>query len=153
MTNRRGLPFARALAVVGLIFWGYYVGNYVLGAPIFLNTDGDNQWAAQIGFGCYGYAVLLIGVVLGALYHEVGAAKEGDTRQIEIRSVIRNAFGSTDFLLGVFASPVVYAVLLQAVDLTNITASGVLGVTPVGLQNGFVCNTIAESMVKSRPST
>jgi hypothetical protein len=49
--------------------------------------------------------------------------------------------------MGVFASPVVYVVLLQAVDFENVSVSGVIGLTLVGLQNGFVCESIAESLL------
>lgn len=150
MTNRQTLMFARILAAVGLLFWICYILKYVLGAPLFLNSEERNQIAVQLGFGAYGYIVLLIGVFLGAVYQEIKAGKASGNNQIKIGKMIKRALGSADFWLGVFASPVVYAVLLQAINITNVTISGLFGLTLVGLQNGFVCNTIADSIINNR---
>ncbi|CAH2394151.1 hypothetical protein [Mesorhizobium ventifaucium] len=148
----RKLLFSQILAAVGLFFWSYYILTYVLGMPLFLNTESDNQLVAQIGFGIYGYIILLVGVMLGAVYQELKIAKADGKGQVKIGATLRRATRTADFWLGIFASPVVYAVLLQAIDMTNVTASAFIGITLVGLQNGFVCNTVAESFVKNGPS-
>lgn len=150
MTNPQTLLFARILAFVGLLFWIFYILKYVFGAPLFLSSEERNQLAIQLGFGVYGYIVLLIGVFLGAVYQEIKVRKANGNNQIKIGKMIKRAVGSADFWLGVFASPVVYAVLLQAINISDITISGIFGITLVGLQNGFVCNTIADSIVNNR---
>jgi hypothetical protein len=61
-------------------------------------------------------------------------------------------FRTIDFWLGLFASPVVYTMLLQAIDLQNTSITGIIGITLVGLQNGFVCNSIADAMINQQPS-
>lgn len=147
MTEQGRLQMAKILAVGGLIFWLAYVSKYVFGAPLFLAAPTGNALGMQIGFGLYGYLVLLLGVFLGSIYQELRAIKATNRRRIRIGPTIRNAFRTPDFWLGIFASPVVYAVLLQAIDLEDLSASGIAGLTLVGLQNGFVCNTIAESIV------
>jgi hypothetical protein len=148
MSDRKLLG-AQILAAVGLFFWVCYILTYVLGMPLFLNTEGDNRIAAQIGFGIYGYVILLIGVILGAVYQELKVAKANGKKQVRIGATLRRATRTADFWLGIFASPVVYAILLQAIDLTNVTASSFIGITLVGLQNGFVCNTVADSFIKN----
>jgi hypothetical protein len=153
MSSLNHLTTAKILAAAGLIFWAYYFFTYLLGAPLFLNTEDDNRVATQIGFAVYGYVVLLVGVMLGAVYQELKIAKAEGKKQILIGSTVRRATKTADFWLGMFASPVVYAVLLQAIDLTNVTIASFVGSTLVGLQNGFVCNTIADSLINNRPSS
>lgn len=152
MLNRKRLVTAKVLAIIGLIFWVYYIITYVFGVPVFLNTEDNSRVVAQVGFGVYGYVILLVGVMLGAIYQELKVAK-AEGKRIEIGSTMRRAAGTADFWLGVFASPVVYAVLLQAIDMTNVTMGSFVGITLVGLQNGFVCNTVADSFINNGPAS
>jgi hypothetical protein len=152
MSSLNRLITAKILAIVGLIFWAYYFYTYLLGAPLFLNTEDASRVATQIGFGVYGYVILLVGVMLGAVYQELKIAKSEGKEQIVIGSTMRRATRTADFWLGMFASPVVYAILLQAIDMTNVTIASFVGITLVGLQNGFVCNTIADSLINNGPS-
>lgn len=140
-------------AIVGLLFWFIYVLKYVLGAPLFLAASEEIKLAYQIGFGIYGYLTLLVGVFIGAVYQEIKAAKTTGSTHIKIIQITRQALNSADFWLGIFASPVVYAVLLQAVNMEEISVGGFIGLILVGLQNGFVCNTIAESMINAKLSS
>lgn len=151
MWNNNGLFITKLLAVVGLIFWLYYFFTHIVGAPLFLTVEDDSRVATQIGFGVYGYVILLVGVMLGAIYQELKVVKAEGRRQIKIASTMRRATRTPDFWLGIFASPVVYVVLLQAIDMTNVTTGSFIGLTLVGLQNGFVCNTVADSLINSGP--
>jgi hypothetical protein len=45
---------------------------------------------------------------------------------------------------------VVYVVLLQAINLERFTIAAFIGVTLVGLQNGFVCNVVADALIAGR---
>jgi hypothetical protein len=136
----------RLLAVVALVFWVFYALRYVLGLPMFLTSEGEPSLLAKIGFIGYGYVTLLVGAFLGVVYKALREAK-AEKKLIKIGNVIEGALQGADFWMALFASPVVYVVLLQAVDLENISLAGLMGLTLVGLQNGFVCNTIAESIV------
>lgn len=149
MNERSMLALARVLALAGLAFWGYFLMRNIFEIPLFLNSAGDSALPLQIAFGVYGYAVLLFGVVLGAVYREIRARRQAGRKTIKIFTVMRQALSTIDFWLGVFASPVVYAVLLQAVDLTSISVSGFVGITLVGLQNGFACNAVADALLDS----
>ncbi|MET1416830.1 hypothetical protein ABVF61_31535 [Roseibium sp. HPY-6] len=140
------INMARVLAILGLVFWAYYVIRYVFGVPLFLADGGAPSLGAQIAFLTYGYVTLLGGVFLGVVYKELKAARSRGKTKVNIWSVLRGAFKQIDFWIGVFASPVVYVVLLQAVDLENISLAGILALTLVGLQNGFVCETLADSL-------
>ncbi|PZQ88718.1 MAG: hypothetical protein DI534_11230 [Leifsonia xyli] len=139
------------LALVGLVFWVGYVLKFVLGDTLFLAGADDSKISLQVAFGVYGYVTLLLGVFLGAVYQEIKAQKAAGVTHFAIGGVIKQALRSADFWLGIFASPVVYAVLLQAVNMETITLSGFIGLTLVGLQNGFVCNTVAESVIGGKP--
>lgn len=149
MNERPTLTLARTLALIGLVFWSYYVLRHILDVPLFLNSAGESSLPLQLAFGAYAYAVLLMGVVLGAIYREIRARRQAGRKTIKITAVMRHSVGTTDFWLGVFASPVIFAMLLQAVDLTNIRLSGFVGITLVGLQNGFACNAVADALLDS----
>lgn len=140
---------ARVLAILGLVFWILYVIRYVLGVPLFLASVQGPSVGAQIAFVAYGYATLLVGVFLGVVYKALKRTREKGRPRVKIGAVLRDACQHVDFWIGIFASPVVYVVLLQAVDLENISLSGTIALTLVGLQNGFVCEALADSLFSS----
>ncbi|MBB2962534.1 hypothetical protein [Methylobacterium sp. R2-1] len=151
MENRTSVQLSIFLAAAGLVFWVVYVLKFILGDSLFLAGADDTKIGVQIAFGVYGYLTLLVGVFVGAVYQEIKSQKGAGNVEIAIGPSIGRALRGADFWLGIFASPVVYAVLLQAVNLETITASGFVGLTLVGLQNGFVCNTIAETIIGGKP--
>lgn len=143
---------SKLLALVALVFWVFYALRYVLGLPLFLTSEGEPGLLAQFGFIAYGYVTLLAGAFMGVMYNALREAK-AEKKLIKIGNVITGVLQSADFWMALFASPVVYIVQLQAVDLENISLAGFMGLTLVGLQNGFVCNTLAESMLNRGDST
>lgn len=153
MNRTFSLGLARVLAVAGLVFWALYVIRYVFGVPLFLADEGGPSLAAQIIFLIYGYVTLLLGVFLGVVYKELRAARQEGRPRVHVGRVLRSTLQHADFWMGVFASPVVYIVLLQAVDLEDMSLTGIVGLTLVGLQNGFVCETLAESIFAGRRQT
>ena len=144
---------APILALIGIGFWAYYCYDYITGAPLFLTTPtgntNTNVWS-QVGLAAFGFAVLLIGVFLGAVYNQIKAERANEVTQIDIGAVTKTALKTPDFWLGIFAAPVVYVILLQAVDLDTPTTAKFLALTLVGLQNGFVCNTIADALINKQ---
>ena len=139
---------ARLLAVLGLLFWAFYTWRFSEGLPRFLADDGQAGLLGQVAFGAYGYATLLVGVVLGAIYRRLSNIAGEDREDIRVGDVIGQAFRHADFWMAMFASPVVYAVLLPAVDLETTSAAAMFSLTLIGLQNGFACNVIARSLYK-----
>lgn len=135
------------LGLIGLCFWVFASVNYINGSPLFLANNGASNLPTEIAFSAFGYVTLLLGVFLGAVYNRIKAERTAGTTQINIGATIGQAIQTPDFWLGIFASPVVYVILLQAVDLDNVSPGKVFALTLVGLQNGFVCNTIADSLI------
>ena len=119
-----------------------------------LAPTGQSNIASEIALGVYGFVILLIGVFLGAVHNRLKAEKDGGASDIAIGKVIAVALRTPDFWLGIFAAPVVYVILLQAVDLETVSAAKIFALTLVGLQNGFVCNTAADGLIsKGAPQT
>jgi hypothetical protein len=145
--NRKISTVAVLLAVIGLIFWIAYVEFVLTDSPKFLvgqsSLAGSGAKAILI---VYGYATLVVGVFLGSGYRELKERRTKDIKQIKVSELFASILHSTDFWLGLFGSPVVYAILLQAIDLNNASVASAAGLTLVGLQNGFVCQSIADAI-------
>lgn len=141
-------PVAIVLGIFGLLFWLGYAYYNLLDFPLFL-VEGKSSIGLQLLMIAYGYTTLLVGVFLGSVYRMV--KKIGDEDSIDIRSVVKAALRSTDFWLGMFASPVVYVILLQAINLDKVSLVAFIGITLVGLQNGFVCNVVADTLIGEKP--
>ena len=83
----------------------------------------------------YGYAVTLAGVALGSSYRELQRRQAKGHRQIKsVRSFFRSVLRSIDFWMGICASPMVFALILQSAGGASTAA-----LTAIGLQNGFCC--------------
>jgi len=145
--KRHWLTISVLLALVGLIFWIAYVEFILVDSTKFLvgqeSLSTNSLKAILVG---YGYFTLVVGVFLGAGYRNLKERRAAGGKMLNVREFIREVFHSVDFWLGLFGSPVVYAILLQAVDLTNISIGSAAGMTLVGLQNGFVCQSIADAI-------
>ncbi len=152
MTKQISLKFSLLLAVVGLVFWVFYILKYVFELPLFLAAEDGIGLSTQILFLVYGYLTLVVGVILGAVYKELKLEKSRGRRRIKIAKVLRGSMQTPEFWMGIFASPVLYVILLQAVNLDSITIGGFIAVTLVGLQNGFVCNSIADALFEKSPT-
>lgn len=153
MSARTSTMYSKSLAVIGLAFWIVYVLQYVLGVPLFLVSEKRSSLQSQILFIIYGYVTLLGGVCLGVLYRELQSRKAEPRSRVNVGRTIREALRGPDFWMALFASPVVYVILLQAINLEEISLAGILALTLVGLQNGFVCNSVAESIMNRKGST
>jgi hypothetical protein len=145
--NRKISIIAVLLAVAGLVFWIAYAELVLTDTPKFLVGESSlaNSKAKAILI-VYGYATLVVGVFLGSGYRELKERRTKDIKQIKIKELLGSILHSTDFWLGLFGSPVVYAILLQAIDLNSASIASATGVTLVGLQNGFVCQSIADAI-------
>lgn len=135
------------LAIAGLIFWIAYAELVLTDAPKFLvgesSLAGSKAKAILI---VYGYATLVVGVFLGSGYRELKDRRTKEVKQVKVKELFGSILHSVDFWLGLFGSPVVYAILLQAIDLNNASVASAAGLTLVGLQNGFVCQSIADAI-------
>jgi len=100
--------------------------------------------AGIIANGIWGFLMTIAGVFLGSAYRTLSLMKlkEGRKTVGRPRVIIKRLIGSIDLWLGIVAAPLVYALILQSA--TGLSAAGL---TVVGLQNGFCCLVIADSLV------
>jgi hypothetical protein len=135
------------LAIVGLVFWIAYVEFVLADSTKFLvGQESLSTNSLKAILVVYGYFTLVVGVFLGSGYRNLKDRQAAGGKTLRIKEFIGEVFHSVDFWLGLFGSPVVYAILLQAIDLTNISIGSAAGLTLVGLQNGFVCQSIADAI-------
>ena len=129
------------LAIIGFVAWWRLVQPQQL------------QWGAQsipasdnFLIVVYGYAVTLIGVMLGSGYRELQKLREGGKTNIEnVGLFFKGIFSSIDLWMGLLGSPIVYALLWKSIDSSNVS-----GLTIVALQNGFCCTVIISNFTKGK---
>jgi hypothetical protein len=93
------------------------------------------------------FVAVIAGVILGSLYRSLKYLADRGTVTIKnLRRFLSRSFRSVDMWLGLVASPVVYAVLLQTADGMELA-----GLVFTGLQNGFCCLVIANALIEKTP--
>jgi hypothetical protein len=143
----RLFTIAVLLAIVGLVFWIAYVEFVLADSTKFLVGQASlSTTGLKAILVVYGYLTLVVGVFLGSGYRNLKERRAAGGKILKINKFLGEVFQSVDFWLGLFGSPVVYAILLQAIDLTNVSFGSAAGLTLVGLQNGFVCQSIADAI-------
>lgn len=129
---------AALLASIGFVglYWVAQRGPLVFG----LNEAPEPQGLPVIA---YGYAMTLIGVILGSTYRELQALRASGVKRItHIRRFFRDVFRSIDFWMSACGSPIVYALLWKSLE-----GGSVAALTIVALQNGFCCTIIIEKLM------
>jgi hypothetical protein len=132
------VPLFVFLAVAGIVGWRYLIASEPLrfGA----NAAPEQQ---RTGVLIYGYAITLVGVVLGAAYRELQARKQrGETSITSPRDFLGAVFLSLDFWMSLCGSPLVYALIWKSMDGGNVA-----GLSTIALQNGFCCTVIISSFM------
>jgi hypothetical protein len=89
------------------------------------------------------FGATICGVVLGSLYRGLKILRDAGVQRIpKVSRFLSGSFRSVDMWLGLVAAPVVYALLLQS-------SSGMTlaGLVVTGLQNGFCCLVLANSLL------
>jgi hypothetical protein len=105
--------------------------------------DAENpskSWTIYI----LGFLVTILGVLCGTIYREAMERRNNGERQIsgDLKSFFRSIYKSTDFIMGVSASPIIFSLLIDAMNGISTT-----GFIIIALQNGFACSAIAGSLV------
>jgi hypothetical protein len=135
--------FCIALAAAGFAVWMFIVR----GQPL---AFGANEEPTQQGLPVvlYGYAITVLGVILGATYRELQSRRARGQRHIgSPGAMFRGIFTSIDFWMSLCGSPIVYALLWKSFQ-----AGGIAALTIVALQNGFCCTVILEGVVRRAES-
>jgi hypothetical protein len=136
------IPLFLLLALIGFLGWRYLIASEPL-------RFGANAAPEQQGTRVmiYGYAITLLGVVLGSAYRELQARKQrGETRITSLRDFAGAVFLSLDFWMSLCGSPLVYALIWKSMSGGNIA-----GLSTIALQNGFCCTVIISSLI-SKPT-
>lgn len=117
---------------------GLYIaqGHGVFG----MNAEPSSFGPERIALG---YGATIIGVSLGAGYRSMLDRK----RITSIRKALGQVFYSTEFWLGLFGSPIVFALILQSASSLNTP-----GLITIALQNGFCCSGLASTLIERRVS-
>jgi hypothetical protein len=92
--------------------------------------------------GIYGFTMLMVGVALGGIYRRLVDIKKQGVAQVQRRQLFSELGGSTDFLIGVVTSPVMFGMLWQTLGDISIGA-----LTLVALQNGFAAHAASDQLV------
>ena len=122
-------------------FVGYW-SLYPVPDSFGLLTSGQST---QILVGLSGFIATLVGVLLGSAYRRLSAMKAAGRKNIgKLRTFLKSLLESVDLWMGFVASPLVFALLLRASE--GMSTPGLL---IVGLENGFCCLLIAESLIPS----
>jgi hypothetical protein len=95
-------------------------------------------------FVAYGYAMTVLGVVLGSAYRALDRMRAAKKTEIaDFRAFARDVFRSIDFWMALMASPIVYAALWKTIDGQAWTP-----LTIFPLENGFACLAVISTIIK-----
>lgn len=126
------------LAVIGIVGWRYLIHSEPL-------RFGANAVPEQqtTGVMLYGYAITLLGVVLGSAYRELQARKQrGETRLTSVQEFAGSVFLALDFWMSLCGSPLVFALIWKSME-----GGSVAGLSTIALQNGFCCTVVISSLM------
>jgi len=132
------------LAVSGFIIWWYLAQPRQLqfGAQV-IPAQGNYFIIA------YGYLVTLAGVIIGCSYRQLQKLRDAGESNIQKPGLfLKQIASSIDLWMGIFGSPIVYALLWKSIDGGNIS-----GLTVIALQNGFCCTLIISNFVATQGTT
>lgn len=129
-----------ALVIAGAVGYWFLVER----DPVRFGS-GANPESLTLSNAVIGYLFTLIGVLAGSAFRLLSKLKESKSPLPSFGKFVALLFQSFDVWLGLCASPLVYAMLVQS------TGGGSLaGLATIGIQNGFVCTIIASAFIKSR---
>jgi hypothetical protein len=124
--------------VGGFLVWVWLATGGVKSLGAVAAPTGTSWWIVAAG-----YLATILGVVLGSIYRELGRMRDRGVTEIENLTVLlRHVVRSTDFLMSMVASPLVYALILRGVGSTGLSSYVV-----IGIQNGFACLAITTSFL------
>lgn len=128
------------LAAIGFVVTYYLISNQPL-------RFGANEAPQQQGWLIilYGYVVTVVGVLLGAVYRGLQLQRQQGSTSVENpKAFARGILLSIDLWMSLCSSPIVYALIWKSLEGGN---AG--GLTIIALQNGFCCQTVLSSLLKS----
>lgn len=139
--NARTLLMRLFLVVAGFSLWWFLIRSQ----PIRFGALAVPE-EPRLGALVFGYLVTVVGVVLGSFYRELKRRQEQGMKSINsFRSYASSVVRSIDLWMGLFASPLIYALILKTTDGASLS-----GVTIIGLENGFFCTLVLEAATRQQ---
>jgi len=96
--------------------------------------------------GSYGFAMTLLGVLLGAIYRRLILLQKRNVETVNFRPFLSSVLRSPDFLIGLVGAPIVFGLIWQALGATSLPAY-----TVIALQNGFAANALIAQLSQAAP--
>lgn len=129
-----------------LIFLALGIGGFLLWTvsddPARLGANGSTEDTKLLNY-LVGFSLTIIGVVGGTVYREAfNLRRAGINVVTSYKSFFSKVFKSTDLIMGLAGSPLIFALLLDAMSGISIT-----GLIVVALQNGFACSAIVGTII------
>ncbi len=141
------IKYAAYIVLAAVGFWGFQ--NIIVGEQsIFgLNSNPDSSTLFHV---VYGYAITLVGVLLGTIYRNLQTRKEaGEKNLSSTGSFLKDIFTSLDLWMSICGSPIVYALIWKSLIDGGSIADNLAGLTIIALQNGFCCTILLSNLKPS----
>jgi hypothetical protein len=142
--NRRNISLA--VIALGAVFcvWVSYKTSETLGTRGAGGAGFDLMTTIR---GFYSFVTLCFGVALGSLYKRLVDMKSQGVARVDHSKLVREVWGSPDFLIGLCTAPAMFGSLWQAVGDMSIAA-----LTMMALQNGFAGHAAGDMLFGKRLS-
>jgi hypothetical protein len=136
---------ASIFIVSGLLISGIGYYRFVFDNPLRFGALGDVPADSKESWLTYllGFFLTIVGVLSGTIYREAMSIRsEGNHKISSYQVFFERIFKSTDLIMGLAASPIIFGMLIDA-----IAGISTAGMAVIALQNGFACSAIAGSLV------
>ena len=138
----------RNLVTVAALLGGLLGFGFMLlpGDRLFGALSAPSESDSPLGLWALGYAVTVVGVILGAGFRRVLRLQSQGRAQIRPLALLSDVFRSPDLWLGLLGSPLLFALFVKT--LADVDAPSLIA---IALQNGFFCSTLVTELVVKPP--
>lgn len=139
------MKYLKYVLASGMAAMGFLLLHYLLTRqPIRFGANAVPE-SASVATVLIGYALTVMGVLLGTGYRSLQAMKVAGKDFPGLPNFSRQMGRSVDLWMGLFASPIVFALILQSTG-----GAGWAAITAIALQNGFSCTVVISGIAPQR---
>lgn len=109
-------------------------------------SNGESSALSTTLTACYGFAVTLFGVLLGAIYRRLVKLRGEGVEAIGPLAMVKTVLVSIDFQIGIVGAPIIYGLLWQ-----SLADVSLVGLSVIALQNGFTAHAILDQFTSAKP--
>lgn len=131
------------ILVGAAIFYYFAVQKSDSGIQGAFEIPGTPAYVSTILMVLSGFMIMVVGVALGALYRLLIQMKSTGQQSSAWSVIIKQAFHSLDFQIGLVGSPIVFGLLWQ-----GISDLGMAQFLVIALQNGFTVHAVLGRIVE-----